>query len=447
MLSQLITYALLTWSIAGFLPSQPRPDLIGKPNKASQGAARNTSSRHIRAALRSQILYLANNSDASLSDSSRFAPGWQREGLVGFGVGTVYMLDLEIGTPKQRISLILDTGSSITLVDPDCVRAADSGACQKYGYYNTTASSTSQALNVYFVALFGTGYMEGSWYNDIVYVGQDRLPLPHSRVGVNIWSTYLWAGIIGVSYGIRWNTAYPTLLDLLVQHDYIEVPIFSLEVGTQGDGSLNPSGNIVFGGVNRWKYRGYLEPIEIWPNPSNQKDQFQQVGYSINLTSFGFTRPGQFEVTLTGDGFARSMLIDTGSTFTYLDADLVGAVARALNAWIDEAGVYYVNCALRSEDGYVNFGFNQGNIVIQVSYADFIVDFDTYCALGVQPADLGVATWVLGNSFIRAAYIVFDQTNDAIWLAQYMPCDSDDISDLTSNAGQELWLDLTGLCW
>lgn len=98
------------------------------------------------------------------------------------------------------------------------------------------------------------------------------------------------------------------------------------------------------------------------------------------------------------------MLIDTGSTFTYLDADLVSAVAKAFHAWIDEKGVYYVNCALRSQDGYVNFGFNQGNMVIRVSYADFIVDFDTYCALGVQPADMGVATWVLGNSFIRAAY-------------------------------------------
>lgn len=37
-------------------------------------------------------------------------------------------------------------------------------------------------------------------------------------------------------------------------------------------------GSIVFGGVNRWKYRGYLEPVEIWPIPSDQKDQFQQVG-------------------------------------------------------------------------------------------------------------------------------------------------------------------------
>ena len=43
--------------------------------------------------------------------------------------------------------------------------------------------------------------------------------------------------------------------------------------------------------------------------------------------------------------------------------------------------------------------------------------------------------------------VVFDQMNDAIWLAQYRPCESDGISDLTSNAGKELWLDFTGLCW
>ncbi|KAJ8130927.1 hypothetical protein O1611_g2699 [Lasiodiplodia mahajangana] len=445
-LSSLIIYGLFAWPILGFSPSRPRPPIIDRPDRVSEEEERN-SSRHITATIQKHKIDLANISDAYPSDSSRSIPGWQREGLASFGAGTVYMLDLDIGTPQQRISLILDTGSFTTLVDPDCARAADTDACEKYGFYNTTTSSTSQALNVYFAAQFGTGYMEGSWYNDTVYIGQDRLPLPHSRVGVNSWSTYLWAGIIGVSYGMGWNTPYPTLLDLLIQLGYIEVPIFSLDVGTLAADSLNQPGHIVFGGVNRWKYRGYLEPIEIWPNPSDQKELYQQVGYWINLTSFGYTQPGQPEVTLTSGEFARSMLIDTGSTFTYLDADLVSAVAKAFNAWIDEKGVYYVNCALRSQDGYVNFGFNQGNVVIRVSYADFIVDFDTYCALGVQPADIGVATWVLGNSFIRAAYIVFDQTNDAIWLAQYMPCDSDDISDLTSNAGKELWLDMTGLCW
>jgi hypothetical protein len=122
------------------------------------------------------------------------------------------------------------------------------------------------------------------------------------------------------------------------------------------------------------------------------------------VTSFGYTKPGEYEVTLTDDNFARPMLIDSGSTFTYLDADIVGVLAKAFNAWIDDRGVYFVDCDLRYEDGYVTFGFNRRNMVIDVSYSDFIVDFDTHCALGVQPADVGVSTWVLGNSFIRAAY-------------------------------------------
>ncbi|GAW26477.1 putative secreted aspartic proteinase protein [Rosellinia necatrix] len=446
MLYRLIVYALLTTRTRSFVLKGPRPDTAGKVAGSSDVGKRNVS-MHITASLKTQTVDLGGYSNTNLFDSSRSTPGWQREGLAGFGAGTVYMLNLEIGTPKQGISLILDTGSSTTLVDPDCIRAADADACREYGYYDTTMSSTSSALDTYFSAQFGTGYMEGLWYADTIYIGQDRLPLPHSRVGVNTWSTYLWAGIIGVSYGMRWNTAYPTILDMLVELGYIEVPIFSLDIGTPRGASLNQPGHIIFGGVNRWKYRGYLEPIEIWPNPSDQKERFGQVGYWINMTSFGYARPGEPEVILTDGNFARSMLIDTGSTFTYLDADLVAAVAKAFNAWIDEEGMYYVNCALLSRDGHVNFGFNQGNMIIRVSYADFIVDFGTYCALGVQPADLGVSTWVLGNSFIRAAYIVFDQSNDAVWLAQYMPCDSDDVSDLTLNAGKELWLDLTGLCW
>ncbi|KAI8634502.1 aspartic peptidase domain-containing protein [Xylariaceae sp. FL1651] len=437
--------ALPLWCIAGLLGGLFRPCSIEKANRVDGRRAR-SASHHIRASLQPRTVNVTSLPGALPNDTSRFSPMWQREGLVGFGAGTVYMLDLEIGTPKQEISLILDTGSFTMLVDPDCTRAADTSACEEYGYYNTSRSTTSQYLNAYFAAQFGTGYMEGAWYNDTIYIGQDNLPLQHSRIGVNSYSTYLWAGILGVSYGMSWNTAYPTLLDLLVQLGYIDVPIFSLGVGIQGDGSTGQSGEIIFGGVDRWKFRGYLEPIEIWPNPSDQKVLYQQVGYWINLTSFGFTQPGQPEVTLTSDDFARSMLIDSGSTFTYLDADLVSALAKVFNAWIDERGIYFVNCALRSDDGYVNFGFNMGNMVIQVSYADFIVDFETYCALGVQPADIGVATWVLGNSFIRAAYIIFDQMNNAVWLAQYLPCASSGVSDLTSNAGKELWLDFTGLC-
>ncbi|OTA99879.1 hypothetical protein M426DRAFT_66966, partial [Hypoxylon sp. CI-4A] len=359
---------------------------------------------------------------------------------------------VNIGTPGQRVSSILDTGSFTLLVDPDCTQAADPEACQTYGYYDTAQSSTARYLNGWFVGQFGTGYMEGVWYSDTAYVGLDNLPLPDLRVGVSKWSQYIWAGVLGVSYGKRWNTIYPTLLDSLVLQGYVEVPIFSLGVGYQGGGS--PS-DIIFGGVDRKKFRGYLEPLEIFPYPDHQIKMYGQVGYRVNLTSLGVTPPGESEIMLTDTDFERNVLIDSGSTYTYLDADLVSVIATTLDAYADEHGVYRVPCENRALDGSVNFGFNFFNIVIRVNYADFIVDFDDYCALGVQPTDHGSSTWVLGTSFIRAAYqqpsnmhftVVFDQQNDAVWIAQYLPCGDDGITDLTTDAGRQLWLEVTGLC-
>ncbi|KAI1812729.1 aspartic peptidase domain-containing protein [Poronia punctata] len=426
---------VLAGCVASFKPSQPRPAIIQRVETVAE--RRNEKGvQHIRAAVQKHKVHANVPSTRRRGDSFPTLARWQREGLASFDAGAVYMLDLEIGVPKQRISLILDTGSYTMLINPDCERSADVSACSKYGYYATTESSTSESLDMNFVANFGTGYMEGVWYNDTIFIGQDELPLQDFRLGVSTWSTYLWAGILGLSYGVEWNTPYPTLLDHLVQLGHIEVPIFSLAVGTQEDGVSEQPGGIIFGGIDRWKFRGYLEPIEIWPNPSDQIDLFDQVGYWVNMTSFGYTQPGGKEVELTEDDFARPMLIDSGSTFTYLNPDLT-----------DDEGVYLVNCDLRHKNGYISFGFNQGNMVIDVSYADFIVDLDSHCALGVQPADDGFATGVLGNSFIRAAYIVFDQMNDAIWLAQYQPCQSDGVSELTTDAGKELWLNFTGLCW
>ncbi|KAI0007508.1 aspartic peptidase domain-containing protein [Xylariaceae sp. FL0662B] len=441
LLLRILLYSLLPFlCLPAFLPDFLRTNHGGTQRELG-GSHKYKGPGHIKAALEAHKVNITGA--ATANTTSRISERAVREPLLSYGAGIVYMIELEIGTPGQKLSLILDTGSYTLLVDPDCTRAADQNACESYGYYDTSMSSTSSYLDAWFVAQFGTGYMEGVWYNDTVYVGQDNLPLPNSRVGVNTWSDYMWAGVLGVSYGNAWNTGYPTLLDLLVEEGYIEVPIFSLGVGYQGGGS--PS-DIIFGGIDRLKFRGYLEPLEIYPSPAQQLTLFDQAGYWVNLTSLGIMPPGQEETVLTNGEFERMMLIDSGSTYTYLDADLVAIIAKAFNAQIGERGVYYVPCESRDLDGYVNFGFNHGNMIIRVSYADFIIDFDTYCALGVQPADVGVAAWVLGTSFLRAAYVVFDQHNDAVWIAQYMPCGEDEITDLTENAGLELWLDVTGLC-
>jgi len=65
-----------------------------------------------------------------------------------------------------------------------------------------------------------------------------------------------------------------------------------------------------------------------------------------------------------------------------------------------------VDCAWHKAPGTADFGFNGGRVIINVPFKDFIWQTDQkgYCLLGVQPAADGAVDFVLGNSFLRAAY-------------------------------------------
>lgn len=159
--------------------------------------------------------------------------------------------------------------------------------------------------------------------------------------------------------------------------------------------------------------------------------------YWVNMTSFGYTTPGGSSTTLTASGFSRTVMIDSGSTYSYIDADLVATIAKQFGATIS-GGVYYVSCSYLNVDGYVNFGFNNGNMVINAKYSDFIIDFGTTCALGVQAADVGVNTWVLGTSFIRSAYRELFAPHRSAAPINLLTCSSRVRSDVRCHLAREL---------
>ncbi|KAI1858045.1 uncharacterized protein JN550_012938 [Neoarthrinium moseri] len=376
------------------------------------------------------------------ASNQSIVPRWAREPLKEFQEGVVYLMDIDIGTPKQTITVIVDTGSWELYLNPNCTRAADPTFCVESGHYRPTSSSTSKNLTTRYYVSFGTGGYVGGYFSDTLWFGNDFWPVSGLQFGVSDDSDYVWAGILGLGYGKRFNTKYSTLLDLLVSYGYINVPMFSLDVGSQGNGT----GEIIVGGVDTHKFKGWLEPLELYPPPDKQLSMWKQAQYWVNLTSFGYTAPGAAMTTITNSNFSRIMMVDTGSTYSYIDADLVSLLAKQFSATIDEQGVYYVPCKYREMDGFVHFGFNHGNMVINAKYRDFIISFGSRCALGVQPADAGVNTWVLGDTFIRSAYIVFDQVYDAVWVANYQPCGSPSVVDLTANAGNQLWTEIYGGC-
>lgn len=339
--------------------------------------------------------------------------GWSNLEELG---GIAYIIQLDIGTPPQKVRVFVDTGSYELWVNPRCSTSASDSLCQTFGNYFPSKSNSAMHIGGNFAVTYGTGAVRGSYWSDVMSIAM--LQIPHVQFAVAADSNYTFAGILGLGYAYPYSIPYPSVLNLMVSQKMISAPIFSLGLGGDGDGFSE----IIFGGVNRWKFAGPLVPVSIWPPIKEQDPRWVQ--YWVNVTSVGLTKPKEAGKLYTPrEGFSMPTLIDTGSTLSYIREDLVAVIGQQFNAEIDTQGNYFVDCKYRDVAGTVDFGFNSGAMVINVRYKDFIYQlYPGRCMLGVQPADYGSTYYVLGDTFIRGAYLVFDQQSDVVWMNQYYNC-------------------------
>ncbi|AEO68532.1 uncharacterized protein THITE_117234 [Thermothielavioides terrestris NRRL 8126] len=349
--------------------------------------------------------------DAQVQATNRW--GWSSLEELG---GIAYTIQLDIGTPPQTVKVFIDTGSYELWVNPRCDTSASATLCEAQGTYYPDKSSSSMFVGGEFDVSYGTGSVEGYYWSDVLSIAMFQIPQVQFAVAND--SNYAFAGILGLGYAYPYSINYPSVLNLMVSEGLISAPIFSLGLG----GDQDNFSEIIFGGVNTWKFSGPLVPVPIWPPISQQDPRWIQ--YWVNVTSVGMTKPGEHPVIYTpSDAFDMPMLLDTGSTLSYLREDLVAVIGQQFDATVDNAGNYLVDCAYRDQDGTVDFGFDSGRMVINVPYKDFIYQqYPGHCLLGVQPADAGSTNYVLGDTFIRGAYLVFDQQSDTIWMNQYYNC-------------------------
>ncbi|KAL8369835.1 hypothetical protein RB595_000263 [Gaeumannomyces hyphopodioides] len=369
--------------------------------------------------------------------------------------GLVYLIDLKIGSPAQTVSVIVDTGSYELWVSPNCTRSVDEQLCRRTGAYYPRQSKTADHVGGGRRHLvYGTGEAIGDYWLDTIGTaagigGGLQVPLVQFIVADD--SDYAFAGVLGMGYTYPWTTSYPyTLLQMMWAYGLIKAPIFSLGLGGVGDGESE----IIFGGVNLYKYSGRLEPVRLWPPIEKQDPSW--LHYSVNVTSFGITQPGDTRSDpltaleparggpLTGTITTTTMIIDSGSTLSYGPPSLVRAIAARFNSTrVDGAGNFWVDCAHRDQRGSIDFGFNDGNLTVSVKYRDFIwMQYPGGCLLGMQPADAGSTDYVLGDTFLRGAYLVFDQETDIVWMGSYRNCGDgvvpvgDEYADTQSKIGR-----------
>ncbi|TFK00961.1 Beta-secretase 2 [Platysternon megacephalum] len=235
--------------------------------------------------------------------------------------GRGYYLEMLIGTPPQKLNILVDTGSSNFAVagapNPDVT-----------SYFNTEESSTykSQGTDV------TVRYTQGSWTG---VLGTDVITIPKGINGtytINI-ATILesenfflpgvkWHGILGLAYDAlaKPSSSVETFFDSLVSQ--AKIPnVFSLQMcgaGMPVSGSGTYGGSLVMGGIEPNLYKG-----DIWYTPIKEEWYYQVEilklevgGQNLNLDCREYN--------------ADKAIVDSGTTLLRLPQKVFNAVVEAI---------------------------------------------------------------------------------------------------------------------
>ena len=326
---------------------------------------------------------------------------------------TLYFMDISIGTPPQALRMHIDTGSSDLWVNVADSRLCTSRGdpCGASGTYNANSSSTYQYLN----SDFNISYVDGSGSygdyatDDVQFAG---IELKNQQFGIGYVSSSM-EGIIGIGYPANEVAVtygydpYPNIPANLVQHGHISSNAYSLWLN-----DLDAStGSILFGGVNSDKYVGSLETL-----PIIKTQGYVYAEFFIAMTGVGSN--GQ-EGSIANN-LAMAALLDSGTSLTYLPNDITQSIYNAVNAQYDQSqGAAFVDCSYAGRSDTIDFTFSSPTIRVPMNELVIVAGIDNgqpVCILGISPS--GSSSAVLGDTFLRSAYVVYDIANNQISLAQ-----------------------------
>lgn len=330
--------------------------------------------------------------------------------------GFFYSIQVQIGTPPQPVKVNFDTGSAELWINPVCSKSSDVALCERMGRFN--GSQTFVDTKVTSRLNYGTGFANLTYGYDYVQIGSAKLS--QQMFGVATDSEFAVTGIMGAGPQLRsWKSDYPMVLDNLVAQGFIKSRAFSLDIRS----IRSNRGSVVFGGIDTKKFSGPLEKRPIIP-AAESPDKL--IRYWIYLDGISVSKPDGSKADVFDKVNGQPVLIDSGYTVSALPIEHFNKIKDAFPGVVpppdgDQSGLYRVPCNTTEQNGSVNFKF--GKVEVEIPYRDFIWKQagGDICILGVTPDDKFP---VLGDTFLRAAYVVFDMDNQNIHIATNEDCGS-----------------------
>ncbi|KAJ5861647.1 Peptidase A1 [Penicillium soppii] len=321
-----------------------------------------------------------------LHDTS-MKPASGHDVLVDNFLNAQYFSEIQIGTPPQTFKVVLDTGSSNLWVPS---QQCSSIACFLHSKYDSSASSTYEKNGTEFEIRYGSGSLSG-------FVSKDTLQIGDLKVKGQDFAEATNEPGLAFAFG-RFDDG-PPFYNMINQKS-VDEPVFAFYLGDANkDGD---SSEATFGGIDKSHYTGELIKI-----PLRRKAYWE-----VDLDSIAL---GDNVAELENTG----VILDTGTSLIALPSTMAELLNKEIGATKSWNGQYTVDCATR--DSLPDLTFTLAGHPFTIGPYDYVLEVQGSCIssfMGMDfPEPVGPLA-ILGDSFLRRWYSVYDVGNNAVGLAK-----------------------------
>ncbi|KFY08848.1 hypothetical protein V492_05852 [Pseudogymnoascus sp. VKM F-4246] len=316
------------------------------------------------------------------------------------GTDFSYTTSVYVGSKNKPLRMLVDSGAASTwIMGSTCTKPA----CKIHDSFGPADSDTYKASTTTFSLEYGTGKVSGTYVEDTLGLAGFSLPV---KFGVaddvsDDFNNYPMDGILGLSRVP--DAEVPGFAAALIDKKLLDKNIFSVNIYRASD--LANNGEITFGGVDDSKFTGEISYTNIAATGGS---------WVIPVDKAGFNGK---DSGLKG----KNAIIDTGTTYCFMPpADAESFYANVPGAKVsDDGGSYAVPCTTS-----IPAEFTFSGVKYSIPSKDWVggkvggAATETMCTSNIYSRDATQdGSWLLGDTFLKSVYAVFDLDKSRIGLA------------------------------
>ncbi|KAM9900175.1 hypothetical protein OXX79_005293 [Metschnikowia pulcherrima] len=300
----------------------------------------------------------------------------------------------------------------------------DQKQCTGHGVFDSKSSTTFEEIpgvSPYNVQFQDSTFASGVWARDTISFGDVKL---HNAPFALVGKTDNTIGILGLGSdnskhiydkGTNFPPGYKGFPHLLKEQGLIERAVFSLHLDQDSE-----SGSVLFGAVDHARYSGNLQTVPLANYYSNYSDTplfYDIMLDSISIQSAKMHLSGGTNDKDTHIPVNRVALLDSGSTLCAFSSDVLTPIAEVLHGeWHEKLQLYAIDFDNFEKIRGKSVIFRIFSIEITIPVSKLLVKINGAHYLGIMLVEHD--RFVLGEEFLRHAYVVFDAEENKVSMAQ-----------------------------